>query len=158
MAGLQAMSHSPEDAEEVAKLLGIKDTLDEVRRKRVLQPQSYVYLVDTQIAAEQYYKIGKSVEPHTRLDALRSGLAVNIPPHWEGQPIRPLALRLGGLSVESAVHADLRTYRLHNTEWFLADLAVQQYIVNQDAWNEWDGTAPNPDDFSAELHSTKEER
>lgn len=146
MAGLHAMQQLPDCADEIADAFGITETLQQMREKQTKGAQSYVYLIDTVTSEGHYFKIGKSIEPHVRLKNLRTGRAANMPPEWEGHAIRPLALRLGGLAVESSIHSSLRQHRLPRTEWFTGD-TILPYIAEQDAWNHWSGERPHEEYF-----------
>ena len=151
-AGLAAMKQNPQDADELARIFGIDAFRAQIKEKRENTPTqiSYLYLVDTYTPdGERYYKIGKSIQPHIRLQSLRTGRGARMPPAWqEGSPVQPFALRLGGLALESQIHRDLHMHRVVKTEWFTAHPTVDEYIIAQDAWNVWDGKLPNPDDFA----------
>jgi hypothetical protein len=146
--GLQAMHQLPGDADEIAATFGITETLKQIREKRQQEPQSYVYFVDTVTAQDHYFKIGKSVRPHMRLKELQTGRAANMPPEWGGQAIRPLALRLGGLMVESSIHTALREHRLTRTEWFIGH-TILPFVTEQGDWNNWNGEPPDEQYFAS---------
>lgn len=146
--GLQAMRQLPEEAGAIARAFGIADTLADIKRRRESEPVSFVYLIGVATDLDRCYKIGKSVQPHIRLKELQTGRAANMPPSWEGQRLRPLALRLGGLSVESAVHTSLQQYRLPRTEWFFAHYEVRKHIAESGGWAVWHGNKPDEASFT----------
>lgn len=146
LAGISAMNmvSDQETKDELARMLGIDEVLAEARARKLAEKTSYLYVMDTHVESdERYYKIGTSIHPHVRLKEIQSGLGAKMPPRWErGMSVRPLALRLGGLALESTIHRDLREYRVRNTEWFAAEPEVSEYIAKQDVWKMWRGEQP----------------
>lgn len=139
---------SPDDAGTVADMLGVRDQFAPPSGS----PRSFVYLLDTHdLERTRYFKIGRSIQPHVRLQQIQSGTGAAMPPMWQpGTPVRPFAIREGGAGVEATIHRDLREYRLTGTEWFVGDLAVARYIVAQDVWDSWRGASvPGNYDFAA---------
>lgn len=145
--GARAMAADPSSAAEVKKLLGLEELLSPTASRR-----SFVYLMDTYGDGERYFKIGRSSQPDIRLRQIQTGNGAAMPPGWMGGLVRPLAIREGAGAVERAIHVDLDEYRVPRTEWFVAHLAVRQYIVGQDKWDVWDGRAlPEDYDFDTSL-------
>lgn len=144
--GAGAMLADRSAAGDTKTLLGIGELL---ARPRAPQ-RSFVYLLDTYGDDERYFKIGRSVQPDARLRQLQGGKGAAMPPGWMGSLVRPLAIREGGVAEERTIHIELGQYRLPRTEWFLANLAVRQYIVGQGVWDIWNGDAlPDDYDFDA---------
>lgn len=142
-----AMNSDPQSAQGIAHNLGI-DKLFEVARAST---RSFVYLLDSHDTDNtRYFKIGRSIQPHIRLRRIRTGKGAAMPPNWNTNlPVRPLAIRDGAEDIEAIIHRDLREYRIRGTEWFVGELAVAQYVVEQDAWDIWRGEPMSHDyDFS----------
>jgi hypothetical protein len=138
-----AMRASPQDTDVIAANFGLTDQFEAAQASK----RSFVYLLDTRTPGARYFKVGRSVQPHIRLQQIQSGGGAAMPPDWEaGTTVRPLAIREGGSAIEASIHRDLGEYRVRDTEWFVGSLAVAQYVVGQDTWDTWNG-APIPDDY-----------